>query len=115
MLRFDLARHRIGVTLVAPGAVKTPLIDTVEIAGIDRSDPRVNKWVDRFGGHAVSPEHVADQILKGVRRNRYLVYTSLDIRALYAFKRVAWWPYSVAMRQVNVIITRALRPSKSRR
>ena len=41
----------------------------------------------------------------------YLIYTSADIRALYAFKRLAWWPYSVAMRQVNVIFTRALRPS----
>jgi hypothetical protein len=40
-----------------------------------------------------------------------LIYTSQDIRALYAFKRFAWWPYSVAMRQVNAIFTRALRPS----
>ena len=54
-----------------------------------------------------------DKILRGVARNRYLIYTSSDIRALYAFKRFAWWPYSVAMRQVNVVFTRALRPSKT--
>ncbi len=60
--------------------------------------------MDRFAGHAVSPETAADKILAGVRRNRYLIYTSPDIRALYAFKRVAWWPYSVAMRQVNVVV-----------
>jgi hypothetical protein len=54
---------------------------------------------------------VADKILRGVTRNRYLIYTSNDIRALYAFKRFAWWPYSIAMRRVNVIFTRALRPS----
>ena len=112
VLRFDLARHRIGVSVVVPGAVKTPLVQTVEIAGVDREDPQVRKWVDRFGGHAVSPDLVADRILRGVIKNRYLVYTSSDIRALYAFKRVAWWPYSVAMRQVNVIFTRALRPAK---
>jgi NAD(P)-dependent dehydrogenase (short-subunit alcohol dehydrogenase family) len=111
VLRFDLARHRIGVSVVVPGAVKTPLVDTVEIAGVDREDPRVSRWVDRFSGHAVSPEKAADKILAGVQKNRYLVYTSPDIRALYAFKRLAWWPYSVAMRQVNVIFTRALRPS----
>lgn len=110
VLRFDLARHRIGVSLVVPGAVKTPLVQTVEIAGVDREHPQVAKWVDRFGGHAVSPEHVADRILTGVARNRFLVYTSPDIRALYAFKRFAWWPYSVAMRGVNVVFTRALRP-----
>lgn len=113
VLRFDLARHHIGVSVVVPGAVKTPLVQTVEIAGVDREHPQVRKWVDRFSGHAVSPELVADKILRGVARNRYLVYTSTDIRALYAFKRFAWWPYSVAMRRVNVIFTRALRPTKS--
>jgi NAD(P)-dependent dehydrogenase (short-subunit alcohol dehydrogenase family) len=113
VLRFDLARHGIGVSVVVPGAVKTPLVQTVEIAGVDREHPQVRKWVDRFSGHAVSPELVADKILRGVVRNRYLVYTSHDIRALYAFKRIAWWPYSVAMRRVNVIFTRALRPTKT--
>ena len=111
VLRFDLARHRIGVSLVVPGAVNTPLTDTVEIAGVDRDDPRVARWVRRFAGHAVSPELAARKILAGVARNRYLIYTSPDIRALYAFKRLAWWPYSVAMRRVNVLFTRALRPS----
>jgi NAD(P)-dependent dehydrogenase (short-subunit alcohol dehydrogenase family) len=112
VLRFDLARHRIGVSVVVPGAVKTPLVETVQIAGVDREDPNVQKWTKRFTGHAVSPEHVADRILAGVRRNRYLIYTSPDIRAFYLFKRTMWWPYSVAMRQVNVIFSRALRPTR---
>ncbi|WKG05488.1 SDR family oxidoreductase [Mycolicibacterium sp. HK-90] len=115
VLRFDLARHRIGVSVVVPGAVKTGLVQTVQIAGVDREDPNVQKWVDRFAGHAISPEKAADKILAGVRRNRFLIYTSSDIRALYAFKRVAWWPYSVAMRQVNVLFTRALRPKSVQR
>ena len=113
VLRFDLARHKIGVSVVVPGAVKTALVHTVEIAGVDREDPQVEKWVGRFAGHAVSPEKAADKILAGVARNRYLVYTSGDIRALYAFKRLAWLPYSVAMRQANVLFSRALRPSSS--
>jgi NAD(P)-dependent dehydrogenase (short-subunit alcohol dehydrogenase family) len=110
VLRFDLARHRIGVSVVVPGAVKTGLVQTVQIAGVDREDPNVQKWVDRFAGHAISAEKAADKILAGVARNRFMIYTSADIRALYAFKRVAWWPYSVAMRQVNVLFSRALRP-----
>lgn len=114
VLRFDLARHRIGVSVVVPGAVKTPLVQSVQIAGVDREHPQVQKWTNRFSGHAVSPEHVADRILTGVRRNRFLIYTSPDIRALYLFKRVAWWPYSVAMRQVNVLFTRALRAGARR-
>lgn len=113
VLRFDLARHRIGVSVVVPGAVKTPLVNTVEIVGVDREDPQVERWVGRFAGHAVTPEKAAEKILAGVARNRYLVYTSGDIRALYAFKRLAWLPYSLAMRQVNGLFGRALRPSRS--
>ena len=52
VLRFDLARHRIGVSVVVPGAVKTPLVQTVQIAGVDRDHPDVKKWTDRFAGHA---------------------------------------------------------------
>jgi NAD(P)-dependent dehydrogenase (short-subunit alcohol dehydrogenase family) len=113
VLRFDLARHRIGVSVVVPGAVKTPLVETVQIVGVDRDDPKVKRWIDWFSGHAVSPEHVADRILTGMRRNRFMVYTSPDIRALYLFKRAMWWPYSVAMRQVNLLFTRALRPGRT--
>jgi NAD(P)-dependent dehydrogenase (short-subunit alcohol dehydrogenase family) len=108
VLRFDLARHRIGVSVVVPGAVNTPLVQTVEIAGVDRENPRVQRLVKRFTGHAVSPERVADKILSGVRKNRFLIYTSTDIRALYLFKRTMWWPYSIAMRQANDVFTRLM-------
>jgi NAD(P)-dependent dehydrogenase (short-subunit alcohol dehydrogenase family) len=111
VLRFDLARHGIHVSVVVPGAVETPLVNTVEIAGVDRDDPKVARWVDRFSGYAVTPERAAAAILSGMDKNRFLIYTSPDIRALYTFKRVAWWPYSVAMRGVNRVFTRALRPS----
>jgi len=59
VLRFDLRRHGIGVSLVCPGAVKTPLVGTVNIVGVDREDPEMRKLVARFERHAVSPERVA--------------------------------------------------------
>ena len=39
VLRFDLRRHGIGVTLVCPGAVRTPLTGTVTIVGVDKERP----------------------------------------------------------------------------
>ncbi len=39
VLRFDLRRHGIGVSLVCPGAVSSPLVGTVEIVGVDRTHP----------------------------------------------------------------------------
>ena len=56
VLRFDLARHGIGVSLVCPGAVHTPLTGTVQIAGVDTTGPRFRKVQARFHERAVSPE-----------------------------------------------------------
>lgn len=110
VLRFDLARHGIGVSVAVPGAVDTPLVQTVEIAGVDREHPKVQRWVTRFSGHAISADRAAEKILAGVARNRFLIFTSPDIRAFYAAKRLAWRPYSAVMTRVNVVFTRALRP-----
>ena len=110
VLRFDLARHDIGVSVVVPGAVNTPLVDTVHIAGVDREHPRVQRLVGLVSVHAVTAEKVADRILAGITKNRFLIFTSTDIRALYAFKRLAWRPYGAVMTRVNVVFTRALRP-----
>ncbi len=101
VLRFDLARHGIGVSLVCPGAVHTPLTGTVRIAGVDTTSARFRKVQARFHERAVSPEHAAEAILKGVRRNRYWVYTSPDIRLIHAVQRYAPPAYSLAMRVLN--------------
>jgi NAD(P)-dependent dehydrogenase (short-subunit alcohol dehydrogenase family) len=101
VLRFDLRRHGIGVSLVCPGAVRTPLVGTVEIVGVDREDPEVRKLVRRFEKHAVSPEHVAAKILKGIRKDRYMVFTSRDTQIGFWVQRKFAWPYELAMRLLN--------------
>lgn len=111
VLRFDLARHRIGVSVVVPHTVRTPLVQTVEFAGVDRAHPKVSRWIDRFDRRAITPEVVADKILAGVAKNRYLIHTTNDVRALYRLKRTAWWPYSLAMGVANRVFTRVLAPA----
>ncbi|ROZ43933.1 SDR family oxidoreductase [Rhodococcus sp. WS3] len=101
VLRFDLKRHGIGVSLVVPGGVKTPLVGTVDIAGIDRDDPRVKSLVHRFEKRAVSPEKVAECIVSGIEKNRYLVYTSNDIRFGYWWARKFSPPYEFVMQKAN--------------
>jgi NAD(P)-dependent dehydrogenase (short-subunit alcohol dehydrogenase family) len=101
VLRFDLRRHRIGVSLVCPGGVKTPLVGTVEIVGVDPQSPRIQKLKHRFEKRAVTPEHVAEKILDGVEKNRYLVFTSRDIQLAFLLQR--WFPlgYELIMRLMN--------------
>jgi NAD(P)-dependent dehydrogenase (short-subunit alcohol dehydrogenase family) len=101
VLRFDLERHGIGVTLVCPGGVNTPLVGTVEIVGVDTETRAAKAMKARFERHAVSPEVAARAILDGVRRNRYLVFTSNDVRVGYWLQRTFSFAYERAMRRLN--------------
>ena len=98
VLRFDLRRHDIGVSLVCPGAVNTGLVDTMQIAGVDRSTPIMQRFTARFQKDAVSPETAAARILEGVERNRYWVYTSRDIQVAHFLQRRFETGYALIMR-----------------
>ena len=101
VLRFDLSRHGIGASLVCPGGVRTPLVDTVEIVGVDRSDPRVQRAIAHFMRRAVTPERVAERIIEGVEKDRYMVFTSSETRIGYWFQRKFAPPYEATMRRLN--------------
>ncbi|MEW6078231.1 MAG: SDR family oxidoreductase [Thermodesulfobacteriota bacterium] len=104
VLRYDLRRYRIGVTVVCPGAVKTPLVATVQILGIERNHPEVKKLVGRFEKHAVTPEKVARDIISGIRKNRFMVITSPDIKLIYWLKRKFFIAYHITMIQMNNLL-----------
>jgi NAD(P)-dependent dehydrogenase (short-subunit alcohol dehydrogenase family) len=108
VLRFDLQRHRIGVSLVCPGGVDTPLVETVKIVGVDTSRPQIQALRRRFRAHAVAPAVAAAAILDGVERGRYMIYTSLDIRVGHFFQRVFPWGYEFVMRRLNDALHRVV-------
>ncbi|HEX3898287.1 MAG TPA: SDR family oxidoreductase [Mycobacteriales bacterium] len=109
VLRFDLRRHKIAVTLVCPGGVDTPLGETVEVAGVDTSGKRFQKVLGRFRKHAVTSEQAADAIIRGVIAKRYLVFTSGDIRLLYVVKHSMPHVYNLFMRIANAGAYRAMK------
>jgi NAD(P)-dependent dehydrogenase (short-subunit alcohol dehydrogenase family) len=117
VLRFDLRRHGIGVTLVCPGAVRTGLVGTVNVVGVDREHPTFQGVTRRFEAHAVAPERVADRIIDAVKRGRYLVFTSTDIQVTHWLQRKFAPAYELAMRIVNdrfVGLAQRAAPPKSR-
>ncbi len=105
VLRFDLEHHGIGVTLVCPGAVKTPLVGSVTMVGVDRERPDVRRMITEFEKRAVTPERAAAAMIQGVERGKYLVFTSADIRAGHYLQRYAPWAYNRVMRRLNRRIT----------
>jgi len=86
VLKTDLKQHHIGVTVVCPGAVETPLKQTVEILGVDTADPRFAALKERFSQHAISPDKLAGQILAAVRKNKFLLVSPFDVRFFYFCK-----------------------------
>jgi NAD(P)-dependent dehydrogenase (short-subunit alcohol dehydrogenase family) len=108
VLRYDLARHRIHVSLVCPGGVDTGLVDTLEIVGVERSERWRGAHKREFRKYAVTPEKAAAAILAGIKANRYLIFTSRDIAVGYWFQRKFAWPYELAMRLLNDRLDAAL-------
>ena len=113
VLRFDLRRHDIGVSLVCPGAVDTGLVNTLEIAGIDRESPPIRRERASFRRHAKTPEHAAAKILEGIERNRYWVYTSPDMRFLHFLQRHFEPVYALVMRLANRRFTEIARRARA--
>jgi NAD(P)-dependent dehydrogenase (short-subunit alcohol dehydrogenase family) len=105
VLRFDLEPHGIGVSLVCPGAVDTPLVETVEIVGVDRDHPAVRRMTARFRRRAVSAERVGELVLDAVERGRYLVFTSREIRILFTLQSFCPPLYRLVMRRLNRELT----------
>lgn len=101
VLRFDLERHDIRVSVVCPGAVRTGLVETVEVAGADRGSPAFQRLKRRFEKHARTPEQAAASILRGIEKDRYYVYTSPEIAVGHFFQRVFPLPYELVMRRLN--------------
>ena len=112
VLRFDLRRHDIGVSLVCPGAVDTGLVNTVEIAGVDRSHPTIERYTKRFRRTAVTPEVAAEKILDGLQHNRYWVYTSRDIQLAHFLQRWFEPGYALLMRLANDRFTKVARAAE---
>ncbi|GAB2455990.1 Rossmann-fold NAD(P)-binding domain-containing protein [Jatrophihabitans fulvus] len=109
VLRFDLARHGIAVTLACPGGVDTPLTDTLQVAGVDTSTPEFARLRATFRRRAVSPELAADRIVDGMYARRPLVFTSPDIRWLFALQRHSPRAYGLLMHAGNRLASRAAR------
>jgi hypothetical protein len=56
---------------VVPGAVNTRLVQSFELVGIDKDDPRVRRLIGAFIKHAAAPEDVAAFMPSRHRAHRF--------------------------------------------
>jgi NAD(P)-dependent dehydrogenase (short-subunit alcohol dehydrogenase family) len=104
VLRYDLMQHGIGVTVVCPGAVETPMKFSVQIVGVNQESEFAKNLKKRFSQRAISPEKVAQQIMTAISKNQFLVITSFDIKLLYFLKRKFFPLYHYVMIRISRLL-----------
>lgn len=99
VLRYDLRKHNIGVSVICPGAVNTGLVQTAEINTDNKTV--VDKTRKYFQKIAISPDKVADLIVKAIRNRKFIVITSFDIKLFFFVKRFCFPLYHLIMIQIS--------------
>ena len=89
-LRMELHRSQIGVSVVCPGYVKTPIQSKVKMVGT-LDTPQGRERVDReFSKTTLMPEAVAARTLQAIRRNEFLATIGREAVLVRTLKR--WAP-----------------------
>jgi NADP-dependent 3-hydroxy acid dehydrogenase YdfG len=89
-LRMELHRFKIGVSVICPGYVKTPIQSKVKMVGI-LSSPDARARVDKdFTNTKLMPETVAQRTLQAIRRNEFIASIGREAVMVGIFKR--WAP-----------------------
>jgi hypothetical protein len=58
---------------------------------------------------AITPDKVADLIIKAIRHRKFMVITSFDIKLFYFFKRCCFPIYHLVMLAINHLMDKSLR------
>jgi NAD(P)-dependent dehydrogenase (short-subunit alcohol dehydrogenase family) len=90
VLRNELARFGIGVTVVCPGFVRTNIFDATELRGMkdEAGAKNLPSWL------GISKETCAKDILRAVRKNKFLIIPGPEMKVVYSFKRFAPFLYN---------------------
>jgi len=119
VLYYDLKQNGVGVTLVCPGYVRTPLANTSTIKDLPlhfKGARLVERFLLSLGG---SPRKVAHQVADAIAYNRFLVIPGLPSRIIYHYRRLfprlatrsglgvarffAWWRRKLPKRSLQSI------------
>jgi|GEM_PF-849924 short-subunit dehydrogenase len=88
-LRAELVHQHIGVSTIAPGFVKTPIAETVQLFGSMNSPEGKQAVSKMFSKVSLLPEHVADKTLNAIGKNKPLVNIGFEARSAHFLKRLS--------------------------
>lgn len=88
-LRAELAPLGVGVSVVCPGFINTPIVANMRMRGAAYPESERANVRRLYEKRNYSPERVADAVLRAVRGNPALLPVTPEAWALYAMKRIA--------------------------
>jgi NAD(P)-dependent dehydrogenase (short-subunit alcohol dehydrogenase family) len=92
-LLYEAMLHNIGVTVVGPGVVDTPIFDATPVKGLR---PEIKELLDVLAPRKEDPEDTARAIVNAVKKNRFMVVTTMEMKILYFLRRhfqLLWFPF----------------------
>lgn len=91
-LRGEAKAHNVGVTVVCPGWTDTPILDSTGPADLPRPasamDGGVREAAEKMG-KLYSPHALAEDIIRGIERNKAMVVVPRQARILWRAMRIA--------------------------
>lgn len=105
-LRYDLRKHNIAVSVVCPGLVNTGMVQSVEIHATPEASNKLRASAPRI---AITPDKVADLIIKAIRNRKFMVITSFDIWLFYFVKRCCFPIYHLVMMAITRFMDKSLK------
>jgi short-subunit dehydrogenase len=88
VLYFDLRQHGIGVTLVCPGYVSTPMAKSLPIKDMHTEFRGSGMLMRVFEAFSSTPQKIAEHAVEAVIANRFLVIPGLPSRIIYHYRRL---------------------------
>ncbi len=85
VLKYDLKKHNIGVSVVCPGIVKTEITKKTDILGVDKKLLETIKKSAKPMG--VPVEFLVQKIIKGMNKNKFMIITPFNFKVFYFLKR----------------------------
>lgn len=101
-----VAGHRVGVTAVHPGGIKTAIARNARVSDAEDKEATAAFFDKRLA--TMTPERAAEIIVRGVLRNQARVLVGLDAHALHHFARLTGSRYQ----DVVAMVSKRVMPKK---
>jgi short-subunit dehydrogenase len=101
-----IAGHRVGVTAVHPGGIKTAIARSARVSEKEDQAATAKLFDEKLA--RMTPERAAEIIVKGITKNQARVLVGLDAHALHNFQKFTGSRYE----DVIAIVSKRVLPTK---